>query len=71
MNIELHDYDIYPKVHPIVGSIDSHCPYDNNRNYDICSTIVFAHENERGELLTSIKDGYRWQWIRSQRSIAW
>ena len=46
------------RVHPIVGSTDSHCPYDNNRNYDICSTIVFAHENERGELLNSIKDGY-------------
>lgn len=53
-------YDEYRqgRVHPIVGSTDSHNPYDNNRNYDICSTIVFAHENERVDLLQSIKDGY-------------
>ena len=53
-------YDEYRqgRVHPIVGSTDSHCAYDNNRNYDICSTIVFAHENERVDLLQSIKDGY-------------
>lgn len=53
-------YDEYRhgRVHPIVGSTDSHNPTDNNRNYDICSTIVFAHENERTELIQSIKDGY-------------
>lgn len=53
-------YDEYRRgrVHPIVGSTDSHNPTENNRNYDICSTIVFAHENERVDLLQSIKDGY-------------
>lgn len=53
-------YDEYRhgRVHAIVGSTDSHCPYDNNRNYNICSTIVFAHENERVDLLNSIKEGY-------------
>ena len=53
-------YDEYRhgRVHAIVGSTDSHCPYDTNRNYNICSTIVFAHENERADLIRSIKDGY-------------
>ena len=43
---------------PIVGSTDSHCSYPSNRNAYICSTVVFAHENERTELIKSIKDFY-------------
>ncbi|MBQ7983430.1 MAG: hypothetical protein IJ302_07665 [Clostridia bacterium] len=53
-------YDEYRhgRVHPIVGSTDSHNSTENNRNALICSTIVFAHENERRDILTSIKDRY-------------
>ena len=43
--------------YPIVGSTDSHSCI-NNRNGYICSTIVFAHENEKDELISSIKDFY-------------
>ena len=45
-------------VLPIVGSTDSHGSTEHNRNGDICSTIVFAHENERTDILASIKDKY-------------
>ena len=45
-------------VLPIVGSTDSHGSTEHNRNSDICSTIVFAHENERADILASIKDKY-------------
>jgi len=53
-------YDEYRegRIHPIVGSTDSHGSTEYNRNKDICSTIVFAHENERKDILTSIKDRY-------------
>ena len=53
-------YDEYRngRVHPIVGSTDSHGSTENNRNCDICSTIVFAHKNERGDIIQSIKDRY-------------
>lgn len=53
-------YEEYGKgrVHPIVGSTDSHGSTEHNRNADICSTIVFAHENERADLVQSIKDKY-------------
>lgn len=54
-------YDEYRKgrIHPIVGSTDSHnCLPDHSKKSLICSTIVFAHENERAELLQSIKDRY-------------
>ena len=43
---------------PIVGSTDSHNSTENNRNAAICSTIVFAHDNERADILQSIKDKY-------------
>ena len=45
-------------VLPIVGSTDSHGSTEHNRNSNICSTIVFAHENERADILASIKDKY-------------
>ncbi len=46
------------RVHPIVGSTDSHGSTEHNRNRDICSTIVFAHENDRADIVASIKDRY-------------
>ena len=51
-------YDEYRRgnVLPIVGSTDSHNSTENNRNAAICSTIVFAHKNERADILQSIKD---------------
>jgi len=53
-------YEEYRKgrVHPIVGSTDSHGSTEHNRNSDICSTIVFAEKNERKAIITAIKDGY-------------
>lgn len=42
---------------PIVGSTDSHSSV-NNRNACIASTIVFAPENKREPLISSIKDFY-------------
>ena len=53
-------YDEYRRgnVLPIVGSTDSHNSTENNRNAAICSTIVFAHKNERADILQSIKDKY-------------
>ncbi len=43
--------------YPIVGSTDSHSSV-NSRNSHICSTIVFSPENERRELISSIKQFY-------------
>ncbi|MBQ4353258.1 MAG: hypothetical protein IJC71_00040 [Clostridia bacterium] len=53
-------YDEYRqgRVHPIVGSTDSHGSTEHNRNADICSTIVFAPANERKAILTAIKERY-------------
>lgn len=54
-------YDEYRngRVLPIVGSTDSHGSTAHNRNnFDVCSTIVFAHENERADIIQSIKDKY-------------
>ena len=53
-------YDEYRRgnILPIVGSTDSHNSTENNRNAAICSTIVFAHDNERADILQSIKDKY-------------
>lgn len=53
-------YDEYRhgRVHPIVGSTDSHDSTEHNRNALICSTIVFAHKNERLDIIASIKDKY-------------
>ena len=45
--------------HPIVGSTDSHnSTAENNGKALICSTIVFAHENERESLIAAVKDKY-------------
>ena len=41
-----------------MGSTDSHNSTEHNRNGAVCSTIVFAHENERTDLLASIRDRY-------------
>ena len=51
-------YDEYLKgrVHPIVGATDSHSSISENRNWDICSTIVFAKSNTRKDILTAVKD---------------
>jgi len=46
------------RIHPIVGSTDSHGSTEHNRNRDICSTIVFAHKNDRKDILTAIKERY-------------
>lgn len=53
-------YDEYRqgRIHPIVGSTDSHGSTEHNRNAAICSTIVFAPKNERGALIQSVKDRY-------------
>ena len=53
-------YDEYRhgRIHPIVGSTDSHSSNPSNRNWDICSTIVFAKANTREEIIQSIKDRY-------------
>ncbi len=44
--------------YPIVGSTDTHNSYESAPGSLICSTVVFAPENERKALITSIKDFY-------------
>ena len=45
--------------YPIVGSTDSHNSIaEENRNALICTTMVFAKENERAALISAIKDEY-------------
>ena len=53
-------YDEYRKgrVHPVVGSTDSHGSTEHNRNAAICSTIVFAEANERTAILDAIREKY-------------
>ena len=53
-------YDEYRhgRIHPVVGSTDTHGSTEHNRNADICATIVFAPENERTAIVQSIKDRY-------------
>ena len=53
-------YDEYRqgRIHAIVGSTDSHSSTPQNRNWDICSTIVFAEKNERKSLIEAIKNKY-------------
>lgn len=53
-------YDEYKngRVHPIVGSTDSHGSTEHNRNRDICSTIVFARDNSREGIISAVRDGY-------------
>lgn len=48
----------YGRVHPIVGSTDSHSSLPSNRNWDICSTIVFAKSNARKDILSAVKEKY-------------
>lgn len=43
---------------PVVGSTDSHGSTEHNRNADICSTIVFAKENTREEIIKAVKEKY-------------
>lgn len=43
---------------PIVGSTDTHGSTEHNRNGLICSTIVFAPENTREALISSVRDYY-------------
>ena len=45
----------YGRVHPIVGSTDSHGSTPKNRNWDICSTVVFAKSNKREDILNAVK----------------
>lgn len=42
--------------YPVVGSTDSHDSYPTSRGAHICSTIVFAPENERRAIIDAIKD---------------
>lgn len=44
--------------YPVVGSTDSHNSYPSNRNAYICSTILFAHTNERKALMDAVR-GFR------------
>lgn len=45
--------------YPIVGSTDSHSSLNEyNENALLCSTFVFARENEREALINAIKDKY-------------
>ena len=44
--------------YPVVGSTDSHNSYESSRNALICSTIIFAKENERTSLISAVKDFY-------------
>ena len=46
------------RIHPIVGTTDSHGSTEHNPMHAVCSTIVFAHENERVDLIQSIKERY-------------
>ena len=46
------------RKHPIVGATDSHGSTAENRNWDICSTIVFAKNNERKDIISAVKDRY-------------
>lgn len=46
------------RVHPIVGATDSHSSTSSNRNWDLCSTIVFAKSNKRRDILDAVKEKY-------------
>lgn len=43
--------------YPVVGSTDSHRSV-NSRNSHLCSTLVFAPQNERHALIDAIRSGY-------------
>lgn len=53
-----YDECLKGRVHPIVGATDSHGSTAENRNWDICSTIVFAKNNERKDIISAVKDRY-------------
>ena len=53
-----YDEYLHGRVHPIVGSTDSHGSTSSNRNWDICSTIVFAKANTRKDILDAVKEKY-------------
>lgn len=46
------------RVHPIVGATDSHSSVSSNRNYDLCSTIVFAKSDKREDILEAVREKY-------------
>lgn len=46
------------RVHPIVGSTDSHGSTEHNRNRDVCSTIVFAHDNSADGIISAVREKY-------------
>ncbi len=48
----------YGRIHPIVGSTDSHSSTASNRNWDLCSTIVFAKSNARRDILDAVQEKY-------------
>ena len=66
-----YDEYLHGRVHPIVGSTDSHGSTAENRNWDICSTIVFAKDNTREDIISAVKDYFRWLLIQSLKSIDW
>lgn len=51
-----YDECLKGRVHPIVGSTDSHSSSAANRNWDICSTIVFAKDNTREDIISAVKE---------------
>ncbi len=53
-----YDEYLHGRVHPIVGSTDSHGSTAENRNWDICSTIVFAKDNTREDIISAVKDKF-------------
>jgi hypothetical protein len=42
----------------IVGSTDSHSSMASNRNWDVCSTILFSRSNTRMDILDAVKEKY-------------
>ena len=46
------------RVHAIVGSTDSHSSMASNRNWDVCSTILFSRSNTRRDILDAVKEKY-------------
>jgi predicted metal-dependent phosphoesterase TrpH len=53
-------YDEWKKgrIHPIVGSTDSHGSTARNPHQNVSSTIVFAKSNTRKDIISAVKDMY-------------
>lgn len=53
-------YDEYRegRIHPVVGSSDTHGSTEHNKGVSPCSTIVFADDNDRASIVRAVKDGY-------------